>query len=206
MPVPNDPYELVTVPGEEDIQLLAVSRSTSHSHRNESGSKSPWWMVRIDIEGKEVTISNMDGKDDAGVAFKTYAELFAFHIECSRDTDNEITNQLFTSGSLRHEDLIIYIYGADYITDIENAMHNGKTVTEITIVEIGLIKEQWAVFQKIVFNTSRVIKITHDLDRTFVFFRINKKTVTYTSYDQTGKKEGNSSSMIDFSTHAHQIK
>lgn len=204
---PNtDPYELIEIPGEEDIRVMALSRSTTHTHRDDSGSKSPWWMIQIEIDSKVVTVSTVIGNDDKNVKLNTYAELYGFHIECSRDTSCEIANQLFTGGSLRHDDCIIILPNADYVTDIDNAMMDGDFLTKVTIIEIGAVKGAWAVFQKIVFETNLVHSLIYDLDRVIVKFRIKKKTVTYTSYKQDGSKEGNSELSIDFSDHQIKLK
>lgn len=202
---PNgEPYELVDVPGAEDVKILALSRSTTHTHHDESGAKSPWWMICIEIAGKAVTESLISGSAD-GLSLKTFAELHGFHIEGGINDNCEITNQLFGSGTRRHDDVVVIMQNANYLADIENAMHNGKFLTKVTIVETGILKSSWAVFQKIVFEDNLVLSIVHDLDRVFVRFRIKKKTVTYTSYDLKGTKEGNASFELDFSTHSNKI-
>lgn len=177
------PYELIDVPGEEDVRILAISRSTSHSHYNESGSKSPWWMISMK-HGSELLSSTITGSRDSTTVYNKFAELYGFHIESSRETVADLANQLFTSAMIKHEDCIVILPNGGYATDIENAMYTGKPMSEIKIICLGWFDGALNITQMIFFENSYIIALTHDLDRIVVKFRVQKKTYTYFDRNQ----------------------
>ncbi|MDR2464541.1 MAG: hypothetical protein LBD36_02975 [Holosporales bacterium] len=188
MPVNNDNiYELVNVPGRNGLQISTVSKSTSPYRYNQSGSKSPWWMVSIKAS-KELLSSTVEGNS----IYKNFAELYGFHIAAWREVSSDVSNQLFTSAMIQHEDVIILIPSGGYIADLENAMCSGTPVVKIIIQGTGWINNALKPFVTISFENSFILSVTQDGDRTFVTFRASEKSHTFFVHDQKGASKGQS--------------
>ncbi|MDR0631471.1 MAG: hypothetical protein LBF66_02800 [Holosporales bacterium] len=179
------PYELISVPGTEDLRILTVAKSIGMPTEKATGSKTPWWM--ISIKGtKELLSSTVEGNS----IYKNYAELYGFQIDVSREVASDVSNQLFTSAMIKHEDCIVLIPNGGYVAELENLMNSGKPVTKISIQGIGWYDNALKPFTSIVFDDSYIISVTHDLDRAFIRFRVQDKTHTFFVHDQKGKSSG----------------
>jgi hypothetical protein len=181
------PYEVVNVPGSEDLRILAVSKSIGMPTEKAIGSKTPWWMISIKGE-KELLSSTVEGNS----IYKNYAELYGFQIDVSREVSSDISNQLFTSAMIKHEDCIVLIPNGGYIAELENLMNSGKPITKVSIQGTGWYNNALKPFTTIVFDNCYIISITHDLDRAFVRFRVQDKTHTFFVHDQKGQSSGQS--------------
>jgi hypothetical protein len=183
----SNPYELVEMPGSEDLRIIAISKSVGRHPDNHAGSRTPWWMISIN-DGKEILCSTVDSSSP----YKTYAELYGFHIDVSREVSSDIGNQLFTSAMIKHDDCIALIPNGGYIAELENIMNSGKPVKKITIQGIGWFSNALKPFTTIIFLDSYILAITHNLDRAFIRFRVKDKTHTFYVYDQKGTSSGQS--------------
>ncbi|MDR0633125.1 MAG: hypothetical protein LBF84_03225 [Holosporales bacterium] len=190
----NGPYEIANVPGMGDLKVIVVSESTSQFFNNPNGSKSPWWMVSMKADNKEVLSSTV-----TAAPYKDYTELFGFYIESYVVFSSTIANKLFVS-SIIHEDCIIVIPNAGYVADLEQKMHSGVLFGMITIVCLGWIKGTLQVYHRITFTNSFLVSIIPDLDRAFVRFRVVKKNHTFIPFSQAGVKAGQSMCLIDLTT------
>jgi len=87
-------YRIIDLPGKSKYRIATTDIDTPDDEN--PGVKSPEWMVKID----DLTKSNVEGFDD-------HTELFGWYGESSRFTTGDISNNLFTSATLKHSDLII---------------------------------------------------------------------------------------------------
>ena len=186
------PYEVVEIPGQDGDRILITTSSTSQYFNNPSGSKSPWWMISMQVDGKEILSSSVSTKP-----FDTFAELYGFQIEASRTTSPDIGNKLITSAMIRHEDCIVVIPYGGYVANIENKMYAGTRIGIINISCLGWIKGKLEVYQRITFTNPFITSVTHDLDRAFVRFRVMKKNHSYIVFNQIGEKGGQSICVLD---------
>jgi hypothetical protein len=180
-------YELIDMPGAEDLQILATTKSTSSHWHNRSGSKAPWWMVSIKTS-KELLSSSVEGNS----AYKNFAELYGFHVLAWREVSTDVSNQLFTSAMIRHEDCVILIPNGGYVAELENAMNSGTHITKIVIQGIGWFNNALKPFTTISFDNSFILAVVQDLDRAFIKFRVHCKSHTFFVYDQKGTSSGQS--------------
>lgn len=204
-------YELIEVPGADNIQILAVSRSTSQFHYTDVGSKSPWWMISMkraekknSKTKKDILFSSLEGKENDKIKYENFAELYGFFIDAYRATNTDITNQLFTSAMIRHDDCIVLIPNGIYVADIENAQLTGKPF-DIVIICIGWIQGELHMYQKIEFKNAYVLSVNQALDRAFIRFRVQTKTWTFIPYTQEGEKKGQAICEVDFSKNSNKI-
>ncbi len=179
----------IKIPG-RDFSIPAVGGDPS-SNSGTAAVKSPEWMVSID----EMLSSTV--KD-----FEKFAELFGWYAESSRYSSGDITNQLSSSATLKHSDLIIQIANGGYSSDIETRMNTGKKIDKITIVRLGNIEAEKKKLQEIVYEVCRVQSFQQSLDRLFLTFSVTKRTNTVFVYDSKGAAQGQNATTIDYSTAA----
>jgi hypothetical protein len=195
------PYEVVKVPGSEDQCILAISKKIGMPTDKSVGSKTPWWMISMKGD-KEILSSRVEGNS----IFKDYAELYGFQIDASREVSTDVSNHLFTSAMIQHEDCIVLIPNGGYVAELENIMNSGKPVTKISIQGIGWYNNVLKPFTSIVFDNVFILAVTQDLDRVFIRFRVQDKTYTFFAHDQTGNSSGQSLCFIQLSNNTSTLE
>lgn len=186
MPVSSS---FIEIPGKRLIMPVVGDDPSSNS--GTAAVKSPEWMISID----EMLSSTV--KD-----FEQFAELFGWFAESSRYSSGDVTNQLSSSATLKHSDLIIQIANGGYSSDIETRMNTGKKVDKITIVRLGNIEAEKKKLQEIVYEICRIQSFQQNLDRLFLTFSVTKRTNTVFVYGSDGSAKGQNSTTIDYSTAA----
>jgi hypothetical protein len=177
-------YTIAEIPGMSRIKI-ATTDTTSPDER---GVRSPEWMVKID----DLLGSNVDD-------FKDYAELFGWYGESSRLTTGDIGNQLFTSATLKHSDLVLLIPNGGHAAQLESKMNLGVPLSIVQIVRLGHIKATKVKLQMIDYGLCRVQSFQQQLDRLVLFLGISSKTNTVYVYDNDGNNKGQMVSRADYS-------
>jgi hypothetical protein len=185
-------YNFVNIPGTADSRLLTALPSENLIH---STAKGPRWMIRMNA-GSELFSSNLKHE----IAMKC-TDLYGFHIEIKRKTSPDIGRKLFTSAMVKHENCTVLIPDGGHTAELENCFFKKTAVKTITIICLGVFPDGIDVYQEITFSDSLICAITHDLDKIFVCFHVQKKTHKFTEYNYTtATKGGQSVCSIDFST------
>lgn len=195
----NDPYEIVEVPGWGGFPMLAIRSAPDVRNMGETGSRSPWWMINIKIDGKDILESTIQGSPPQAKALKNYGTLLGFDIASGVKATHDICEATGQSWMIWHEYVTVIILDGGHATDIENAVGNGKLVTEISLVQLAWVTS-WKNLQIFTFEDAFFVSLHHDLGRLFVTFRVTKKEYKYFAIDQAGKAiSGQAVCTVDFS-------
>lgn len=178
--------KVVTLSGSKKFYLPSVS--DVNDANNETGSKSPEWLIKMD-----------DDLTGSVAGYEQYSELFGWYANSSRYTSPDVSNRLFTSAKLRHSDLVIQIPNGGYGPTVENKMNSGVPYVSIEIVRLGNIKSTSVKLQETKFSTCYIKEYTQELDRIVLTARITKKENTVFVYDNDGNNTGQTVSSTDYS-------
>lgn len=170
-------YSIVDLPGRSSIKVATID--SPNSNNEQRGVKSPEWMVKID----DLLFSQV-------AKFNDYCELFGWHAESSRFTNGDVSNELFTSATIRHSDVILIIPNGGYSASLQTYMNRGQVIGEMYIVRLGNVGEMKVVLQQIKFETVRVQSFQQQLDRVIIHTQVLTKTDTHFIYDYTGQIRG----------------
>lgn len=188
-------FEEVDVPGMSGMRILSVSKAVNNFDKTNFGTKTPWYMVSLKVNS-EILSSNIDGKYGTN-EYKNFCELFGFHIAVSRETGENVNDQLFTAGCIKHENCTIHIPQSDYAVELGNFMNNGTIIKEIKIVGLGRYNDEMQPYEEIIFEDSSIVSIIPSGDDLFVTFNVSKKERFFRYFDQTGKPGGKAVCKVD---------
>lgn len=181
-------YDLIPVPGEENLHIAVVPAFYRSQHQDDVGVRYASWTLTADTLFLP----------------KPFEELFGWYAESGRETGTDIGNQLFTGGSLRHSELIVVIPNGKHLATFENKLSNGspiKTVVITHLSRLGLPQGLPVPIQINTFHNCHVTGVQQYLDALIVRFRIQKKFVECTTFSQEGHPAGVGYYSIDFATH-----
>lgn len=167
------------------IQVPIVNPAIDHSGR----VATPEWMIAID----DLLSSTVEGFDKA-------CELLGWYAEAGRITTGNTANQLFTTATVQHSNVVIVIPNGIFGPTIEVKMNTGANLALIKISRIANITDQRVPLQEIEYTNCKIETIQQQLDRLVVTFRPETRQNTVYKYKQDGSKEGQAVSKYDYTT------
>jgi len=176
-------YTITEIPGKTKLRVATTDTTTPE----DGGVKSPEWMIKID----DMLQSEVEN-------FNDYCELFGWYGESSRLTTGDISNQLFTSATLKHSDLVIIIPNGGYGAQLETKMNLGIPLNVVQVVRLGNVKSTKVKLQVIDYTLCRIQSFQQQLDRLVVCLSITGKTNTVFVYDVNGSNKGQMVSSVDY--------
>lgn len=176
-------YQVIDVPGLKGLKIT----TTDTSSPDDRGVKSPEWMVKID-----------DLLKSSVAEYNDHCELFGWYAESSRLTTGDISNQLFTSATLRHTDVTLLIPNGGHGAQLESKMNIGMPLEKITIVRLGNVQNLKVKLQVIEFGHCRIQNFQQQLDRLFIHVSPTTKQNTVFVYDNSGANQGQMVSKADY--------
>ena len=177
-------YTITEIPGKSRLKLATTDVQTP----DDKGVKSPEWMILID----DLLKSDVDG-------FNDHCELFGWYGESSRLTTGDVSNQLFTSATLKHTDLTLLLPNGGHGAQLESKMNLGIPLANIEIVRLGNIKSTKVKLQTIAYTDCRIQTFQQQLDRIVLNLIVSTKTNTVFVYDNAGTNKGQMVSKVDYS-------
>ncbi|RZI45872.1 hypothetical protein [Candidatus Finniella inopinata] len=176
-------YTITEIPGKTNLRVATTDTTTPE----DGGVKSPEWMIKID----DMLKSEVEN-------FNDYCELFGWYGESSRLTTGDISNQLFTSATLKHSDLVIIIPNGGYGAQLETKMNLGIPLNEVQVVRLGNVKSTKVKLQVIDYTLCRIQSFQQQLDRLVICLNISAKTNTVFVYDVNGNNKGQMVNRVDY--------
>ncbi len=176
-------YSIVDIAGRSQVKVAVVDHDMP-----ERGVKSPEWMIRLD----DIVYSYVKG-------YESYCELFGWHSESNRFTNPDISNELFTSATLYHSDVILIIPNGGYSTVLQNRMNSGQIIEEMEIVRLGNVGKIKVKLQEIIHKICRLQSVQQQLDQLVLSFQVTSKMDTHFIYDVTGQIKGQMVSSVNYS-------
>lgn len=153
--------------------------------------RSPEWMVKLD----DIVFSSISN-------FEDYCELYGWYAEAGRFTSGDVSNQLFTSATLRHSDVIIIIPSGGYAAQLQTHMNLGRMIRQMTIVHLGNVEQSKVKLQEIVHDQCRIQNYQQQLDRLVLHIQVTAKTDTHFVYDRSGQIKGQMVTAVNYSQNA----
>jgi hypothetical protein len=130
----------------------------------------------------------------------TPIRLYGWYAESERETGTEVGNRLFTSACIKHSELVIVILNGAHLAKLENFLHGGELIHEVTITR--LIKLHGlpipVPIQTNTFGDCFISGVQQYLDYIIVKIRIETKSVACKSFNQKGILNGVDSYEVDF--------
>ena len=179
-------YTIIELPGKSKFRIATTD--INQPDAEVKGVKAPEWMVKMDDLMKSEVAD-----------FNDHAELFGWYAESSRFTTGDISNNLFTSATLKHSDLILLLPNGGYSAQLETRMNTGTEVDSLTIVRLGNIKALKVKLQTIVYTNCRIQTFQQQLDRLILQLSVTTKENTIFVYDVNGESKGQVVSKVDYS-------
>lgn len=170
-------YELLSVPGLNDLQIAVIPSFLRSQQRDDVGTRYLTWTFSA----------------DSIFLPKAFVELYGWYAESSRETGTDVANQLFTDCTLRHSELVVVIPNGKHLATFENFLFAGeplKTVVLTHLIKIGLPRGVPVPTQVISFKDSFVTGVQQCLDCLILRFRVQKKMVECTTFNQEGRPSG----------------
>jgi hypothetical protein len=176
-------YSIIDLPGRSQIKVAVVDQTTP-----DRGVKSPEWMLRLD----DILFSYVQGYEDC-------CELFGWYAESNRFTSADVSNELFTSATLKHSDIIVIIPNGGYGSVLQTCMNSGNIIESMSIVRLGNVGNMKVKLQEIAFDICRVQSFQQQLDRINLNIQVTTKTDTHYIYDVTGQIKGQMVTSVNYS-------
>jgi hypothetical protein len=167
-------YELLDIPGLDNLKI-AITPKMRREEGDDSGVRTREWTLTM----------------DSLFLPTTFIELFGWYAESERETGTDVGNQLFTSSSIKHSELVVVIPCGKHLANLENMLASGELMSNVVItrfIRIGLFVE--LPIQINTFKDCYVTMVQQYLDYLIVHLRISKKTVVCTAFDQQGYPSG----------------
>lgn len=181
-------YQVVGLMGQErQVQVPMVDDPSTDL----KAVKSPEWMVKLD----DIVFSSI-------VDYESYCELYGWYAEAGRFTSGDVSNQLFTSATLCHSDLIIIIPGGGYAAQLQTSMNMGRMIVQMTIVHLGNVEQEKVKLQEIVHDQCRIQNYQQQLDRIVLQIQVTAKTDTHFVYDRAGQIKGQMVTSVNYAQHS----
>lgn len=170
---------------------FAAQNISKHMDMSANLVKSPEWMVMMD----DFTASSIEG-------YEGYAELFSWSASHGRISKGESGNNYFSTSALVHSPVELVLVNNIYAANLDNKLASASNIAEITIIRLVNVGDLKQVAQEVKFFNCKIEIIKHSGDYISVSFRPEKRTNTINQYDQTGAKQGQAVSSIDYTTGA----
>lgn len=179
-------YQVVGMMGRNDraVQVPIIEDPSSETQ----SVRSPEWMISLD----DIVFSSITNYED-------YCELYGWYAESGRFTSGDISNQLFTSATLRHSDIIVIIPSGGYAAQLQTQMNMGRMIHKMTIVHLGNVEQAKVKLQEIVHNQCRIQNYQQQLDRLVMHIQVTTKTDTHFVYDRSGQIKGQMVTSVNYS-------
>jgi hypothetical protein len=178
-------YTITEIAGKTNLRIATTDVQNTPE---DGGVKSPEWMIKMD----DLLQSEVEGYTD-------HCELYGWHGESSRYTSGDVSNQLFTSATLKHSELVIIIPNGGYAAKLETKMNMGIPLETVQLIRLGNIKSTKVKIQTIDFTNCWIHSFQQQLDRLVLFFNISSKVNTLYAYDVHGNNKGQMVSKVDYS-------
>lgn len=179
-------YQVVGLMGRAD---RAVQVPIADDPSNEFQSvRSPEWMIKFD----DIVFSSISD-------FEDHCELYGWYAEAGRFTSGDVSNQLFTSATLRHTDVIVIIPSGGYAAQLQTQMNMGRMISQMTIVHLGNVEQTKVKLQEIVHDQCRIQNYQQQLDRLVMHIQVTAKTDTHFVYDRKGQIKGQMVTSVNYS-------
>lgn len=177
----DEDYELLSVQGIDDLKIAVIPAKKRNYNGEGTGVRFCEWTISV----------------DTFFLPKLSTELFGWYCESEKDTGGQTGNALFTSGTIKHSELIIVISNGLHLVNFENNLDHGKVVKLIIITKFVLINDKKLPMQINTFENSYVTSVQQHLDDLIVKFRIAKKQVSCIVYSQKGTVRGVSAASLN---------
>ena len=149
--------------------------------------KSPEWMIRLD----KIVFSAVTG-------YETHTELFGWYSESGRFTLGDVSNQLFTSATLSHSDVVVIIPNGGYAADLQTSMNAGRLIERASLVHLGNVGQTKVKLQEIIHEQCRIQNFQQQLDRLVLHLQVTTKTDTHFVYDRSGQIKGQMVTSVNY--------
>ncbi|MDR0631062.1 MAG: hypothetical protein LBF66_00625 [Holosporales bacterium] len=167
-------YELLDIPGLDNLKI-AITPKMRRESGDDTGVRTREWTLTMDM----IFIPAL------------FIELFGWYAESERETGTDVGNQLFTSSSIKHSELVVVIPCGRHLATLENKLAGGEKISKVVItrfIRMGLFIE--LPIQITIFRGCYITMVQQYLDYLIVRLRISKKTVICTAFDQEGFPSG----------------
>jgi type VI protein secretion system component Hcp len=181
-PQPFAQYHQSSIQG-HPITVPVVDPQIVHQNR----IVTPEWMILID----DLMSSSIEN-------FEDYGELYGWYAEQARVTEGSTANNLFSTSTVQHSNVVIVIPNNVYGPTLEFKMASGSKLSKIKIVRLSNMKNLKVAIQVVTFANCRIESIQQQLDRLVVSFRPEKRENKVFKWKQDGKKEGQAVTKFDY--------
>lgn len=144
-----------------------------------SSQKSPDWVIEI---SGDLTKGNLEG-------LETYAQLFDFHYEYSRDTSGHVSGEMFTSSAISHTEVSVLIPAGTYTAKIRQALNIGKMIDSVTIKRLSNMTDLKKPIQTIKYENCLITKVSQSGDYLALSIRCVKVTEINVENSQTDETQ-----------------
>lgn len=165
--------------------------SQSHNIVFNNSVKTPEWMILMD------DLLNSTVED-----FEEYAQLFGWSAEQSRTNNGYIANQLFTSATVQHSNVLVSIPVGIYDPVLEQKLNTGENIHKMEIVRLAHVGEERKPLMRIVFTHVKIESKRQEHDTLILSCRVStRKNINY-KYGQDGTPQGQSVTFFDFTSNS----
>jgi hypothetical protein len=178
-------YTIEEIAGASKIRVPIIK---DNDEQDESGVKSPEWMVKID----DFLTSNIDG-------FNDHTELYGWYAQSSRHSTGKSGSSIPLSATLKHSDLIVVIPNGAFAVQLEMRMNTGTPLSSVCITRLGNIKVSKVKLQTIEFAKCTIKSFQQELDRLVLHLTVTTKTNTVFVFGDDGSPKGQNVSRVDYS-------
>lgn len=147
----------------------------------------PEWMISID----EDLASTIEG-------YEQCCELFGWYADESRLTNSSTANDLYSSATVQHSNVVVLIPNGVFSPILEQKMAKGVNISSVKITRLGNIEDMKKELQTVEYTECKIEALQQQFDRLIVSIRPETKCNTVYSYDQTGRLNGQNVMTIDF--------
>lgn len=132
--------------------------------------------------------------------YELFAELYGWHAEQAHLTKGRTANQLFSTATVQHSNVLVVLPAGIYIPTLEAKMNSGANILGVVIVRLGNMGDMNVKLQTIAYTNCKIDSIQQQLDEVIISFRPESKLNTIYKYNQKGRLEGQSVSFFDYTS------
>lgn len=180
---PSLDYDLLDIPGLEDFKIAVIPAMNRSETDEDTGVRFCEWTLTMD----KIFAPHM------------FIELYGWYAESERETGTDVGNQLFTSSSIKHSELIVVIPCGKHLADLDNKLAHGSLISYVVISHLIKLNGKTIPIQVNTFEKCFITGVQQYLDYLIVRMRIHKKTVICTAFDQKGVLSGVGMYEVNFS-------
>ncbi|MDR1597473.1 MAG: hypothetical protein LBR89_00850 [Holosporales bacterium] len=170
-------YDLLEVPGSDNLTIAVISAMHHGEQGEDTGARLCEWTIIMDLMFPPLMS----------------IQLYGWYAESERETGPDVGNQLFTSSSLKHSELVVVIPCGMHLATLECRLAAGKEVSKVIImrnIKTGGPLPIDLPIQTIIFGHCYITKVQQYLDYIIVSLKIGTKMVICTAFDQEGMPSG----------------